>query len=180
MKILQRIRVPAGLAFTVLFLLQAQPRPRWLFPGLALAALGLVLRVWGAGHLQKGRQLAVSGPYRHIRNPLYSGSFLMVCGFLVAASPPWLWLVFGLLFGVIYLPVVRREEGELRQRFGATFEAYSRAVPGFVPLGRRPLRPPAGSEHGNFRWDLVILNREYRAAAGFLALAIYLVYRSSM
>ncbi len=179
MKILQRIRVPAGLAFTVLFLVQAQPRPGWLFPGLALAALGLALRVWGAGYLQKGRQLAVSGPYRHIRNPLYTGSFLMVCGFLVAAAPLWVWLVFGLLFGGIYMPVVRREEDELRQRFGATFEAYRRVVPAFIPLGRRRLLLQTGSDEGNFRWRLVILNREYRAAVGLLALAVFILYRSS-
>lgn len=177
MKILQRIRVPAGFAFTLLFLLQVQIRPQWVLPGLVLSALGLALRIWSTGHLEKGRRLAVGGPYQHIRNPLYVGSLLTAAGFLVAAASIWMWLLFGLLFGCIYLPVVRREEEELRQVFAETFEAYRRSVPAFVPRGATGPLPQTGK--CRFRWRLFIRNREYRAVIGFLALMTFILYRSN-
>src|SRR3954452_5183776 len=44
--------------------------------GLSIALAGLAVRSWAAGTLHKVRSLTTSGPYRHMRNPLYFGSFL--------------------------------------------------------------------------------------------------------
>lgn len=68
---IQRIRVPAGFVFAALALWLSRPNPTAFSAGAVLALGGLGLRIWAAGHLEKLRKLAKSGPYRFTRNPLY-------------------------------------------------------------------------------------------------------------
>ena len=49
---------------------------------------GLALRIWTFGHLEKNQHMITTGPYAHSRNPAYLGSFLIVCGFGLAAGTP--------------------------------------------------------------------------------------------
>ena len=167
----QSIRVPAGFVFAAIYLYFSQPRIDFLLAGLALAAVGLALRLWASGHIEKGTRLAARGPYRWTRNPLYLGSFLMGLGFTLAASNIWLLGLFLFLFLLIYIPVMRREEEELGQAFGSHYEAYRQRVSMFVPY----LKSPAPVEDSvaqdgpcNFQWHRVILNREYNTVIGFL------------
>ena len=49
------------------------------------------LRAWAAGHLAKNSQLARSGPYASVRNPLYIGTLLVAAGLVlrtVEDGPP--------------------------------------------------------------------------------------------
>src|SRR5260221_8388939 len=71
---LARSRVPLGFVFGAVVMWLAQPTFATLAAGGAIAALGELLRVWAAGHLEKGREVTRSGPYRLIRHPLYTGS----------------------------------------------------------------------------------------------------------
>ncbi len=169
---MQRARVPLGFLFGACYVLLARPRPDLLPLGLVLAASGVVLRIWAAGHLQKHRRLCSGGPYRWTRNPLYLGSFLLGLGLCVAAANFWLVLAFSVLFPAIYLPVMKREEAELAASYGEVYARYRRQVPLFVPW-RRPW--PAAAD--GFRWDQVWRNREYNAVLGFLILAVFLVWR---
>ncbi|MGH9338315.1 MAG: methyltransferase family protein [Acidobacteriota bacterium] len=175
MKNLQKIRVPAGFAYAALFLIFAGPHSTWFAVGIGIALLGMALRIWASGHIEKGRKLAVSGPYRWTRSPLYFGSFLLGLGLTLAGSQLWLVLLFTSFFLLIYLPVMHKEEKELRRAFGAEFEAYRREVPLFLP-GLRVRRSSDRPETSNFQWRLVILNREYNAVIGliFFAVLIYL------
>ena len=167
----QRIRVPAGFVFAFIYLYFAQPRMDFLVAGLTLAAAGLISRIWASGHIEKGTRLATKGPYRWTRNPLYFGSLLMGLGFTLAGANPGLLGLFLFLFLLIYIPVMRREEEELVQAFGAHYESYRQRVPMFVPH----LKSPAPAEESvgqdgprNFQWRRVILNREYNTVIGFL------------
>ncbi len=169
----QRIRVPVGFVFAALYLYFSQPRADFLLGGLSLAVAGLAFRIWASGHIEKGTRLAVQGPYRWTRNPLYFGSFLMGLGFTLAAANPWLLGLFLLLFLMIYIPVMRREEEELGQAFGTQFESYRQRVPLFVPYPKTsaPVEESTSQEAPrNFRWRRVILNREYNTVIGFLVM----------
>jgi protein-S-isoprenylcysteine O-methyltransferase Ste14 len=170
----QRIRVPAGFLFAGLYLYFSQPQVNFLLGGLSLAVAGLAFRVWASGHIEKGTRLAVQGPYRWTRNPLYFGSFLMGLGFTLASTNLWLLGLFLFLFLVIYIPVMRKEEEELSQAFGTPFESYRQRVPLFVPYPKTsPVEESAGPD-GNFRWRRVILNGEYNTMIGFLIIAALL------
>lgn len=175
MTTIQKIRVPAGFAYAVLYLYVAQPRPTWYCLGLLVAAAGLAMRVWAAGCLEKFQELAISGPYLWSQNPLYFGSFLMGLGFTLAGARVWLVVVFLVLFFAIYLPVMRREEEELLQAYGSRYETYRRHVPRFWPRPRKSRSWPdwfSPSHTGSFQWGRVISSREYRAAVGFLVVAV--------
>lgn len=163
---LQRIRVPIGFVFAVVFLVFALPTPWSLVAGSAVAIIGLLIRAWASGHIRKAKELAISGPYAYTRNPLYVGSFLMGVGFTVAAGVWWLALVFSLLFIGIYLPVMRVEEDDMRRIFGEDFELYKQNVPLLIPR-----LTPWRSSNVRFDFQLYLQYREYRASLG-VAMAI--------
>jgi len=167
--IAQRIRVPLGFGYGLLFLYLATPRPGFFSAGVLLAGLGLALRVWASGYLNKGRELATCGPYSWTRNPLYLGSFIMGLGFTIAAASLWLTVLFLVLFVAVYLPVMKREERELTDSFGSDYSVYRDSVALFLPFGTPFLRKPADqAPTGNFHWTKVICNREYNAVIGFV------------
>ncbi len=172
--IVQRIRVPLGFAYGLLFLYLATPRSGFFSVGILLAGLGLALRVWASGYLNKGKVLATSGPYSWTRNPLYLGSFIMGLGFTVASASPWLIVLFLVLFVAVYLPVMKREERELTQAFGSNYSVYRDTVALFLPFSspvRSPRSPADSAPEGNFQWEKVICNREYNAVIGFFLVA---------
>src|SRR5262249_37398548 len=125
------------------------------------------------GHLHKQEVLAVSGPYSHTRNPLYFGSLFLSVGAAVATRSWVSALVLLVYFGVFYYAVMRREEWELRQRHGESFDAYARAVPLFFP---RPAAPE-NARTGSFSFAQYKKNREWRAAVGFVLLLAILFAR---
>src|SRR5262249_11688422 len=93
-KAAQKLRVPVGTLLGVLFLFLMHPSRRSLWIGGLIASAGAVLRIWAAGHLEKGNMLAQGGPYALTRNPLYLGSFFMAVGILIAGQGYWLLIPF--------------------------------------------------------------------------------------
>ena len=83
---LARRRVPLGYALGAVALWLAAPTARSLAIGAGIGAIGEALRIWAAGHLEKGREVTSTGPYALTRHPLYAGSVIMGIGFAVAAN----------------------------------------------------------------------------------------------
>jgi protein-S-isoprenylcysteine O-methyltransferase Ste14 len=161
---LQRLRVPLGFLFAVVFLIFAKPTAASLMIGSAVAIVGVAVRAWASGHIRKASTLAVTGPYAYTRNPLYVGSFIMGVGFTIAAHVWWLALIFIALFIGIYLPVMRVEADDMRRIFGEDFDDYERNVPLLMPR-----LTPGKKSGGKFDFGLYLQYREYRAAIGVLA-----------
>ena len=162
-----RWRVRLGYPVALVCFLLARPAPARLAAGACIAAAGLVLRGAAAGHLRKHKQLATAGPYASTRNPLYLGSALLGAGFLVASGS---WIAAAILivyFVLFYGAVMRREEQELRARYGAAFDDYAARVPLFWPW-RGPQRTRGETGDTQFSWSLYWRNREYEAALGWL------------
>jgi protein-S-isoprenylcysteine O-methyltransferase Ste14 len=159
-RIARRIRVPLGFAFAVLYLWRARPTWLWLAVGAVIAAVGLVVRAVASGHVDKNEELATTGPYALVRNPLYLGSIIVAIGFAVAARDAVIALVMVALFVLIYVPTILSEEEYLRNRF-TEFEAYAQAVPRLVP---RSLR--FGGMTEGFSRELYRKHREYNAFIG--------------
>ena len=165
---LQRVRVPLGFVFAIVFVLFAKPTWMSLAIGSVVAVIGVLIRAWASGHIRKAKELAVSGPYAHTRNPLYVGSLLMGIGFTLAAGVWWLAVLFCVLFIGIYLPVMRVEAEDIRRIFGEEFDEYERNVPMLIPR-----ITPWKSSNTAFDFELYLQYREYRAALGVaLALAV--------
>jgi protein-S-isoprenylcysteine O-methyltransferase Ste14 len=162
-KLAQKTRVSAGTILGVVFLLLMHPSARSLWIGGAIALAGALLRLWAAGHIEKGRVLTQGGPYAFTRNPLYLGSFFMALGVIIAGQSYWLLLAFGVFFAAFYYPVMRAEEQELLNGYGDKFLEYSGRVPLFFPGFRRKGYAPS-----TFQWSRVIQNREHRTIAGLI------------
>jgi hypothetical protein len=146
---------------------------------------GLWLRGYAAGYVKKNRELTVTGPYAHTRNPLYLGSMLMAAGFAVALSSWAVALVLAVGFALIYIPVIASEERFLRTTFPG-FGAYCGQVPRLIPrltparlTAHHPATQPAndpeaGSPH--FSPARYRKHREYNAAIGAALLYLSLLF----
>lgn len=166
----QRLRVAGGFILLVAFAWLAHPSDISLVLGLPISMLGLLLRAWAAGHLAKDRELAISGPYAYLRNPLYVGTLIVALGFVLAARNIGLAILFAVVFLLVYLPAVELEEQHLREIFNA-YGQYASQVYRFVP--RR--RYGAGSKR--FSATLYSRNEEYKAALGWLIALAWLLWR---
>jgi protein-S-isoprenylcysteine O-methyltransferase Ste14 len=168
-----RVRVGYPVGFAAFWF--ARPQPKWLFAGVAIAAIGLLLRGYAAGHLRKHKQLATSGPYAYTRNPLYLGSVLLAAGFCVASHSVISAVLLAVYLIVFYPMVIRREQTELRTLYGNAFDEYSARVPAFWPR-----MSPANSSNEHFSWTQYRQNREYEAAIGLgvaMAILLFLMLR---
>lgn len=169
-EIAHKLRVPLGFAVAGSYLVLARPSWRSLAWGMAVAVLGLAIRAWAAGHLAKNQLLTTSGPYAHVRNPLYVGSLAMAAGFAVAGMHAAVGAVLAVYFVLFLLPVVEEEERHLRKLFPG-YEDYARRVPKFLPRVR------GGEASGRrFAFSLYWKNREYEAlGAGVLAVIVLVI-----
>jgi len=177
-RVARRIRVPLGFLAAALYLFELwrrAPQPAAVAWSLALVLPGLWLRGYAAGYVKKNRELTVTGPYAHTRNPVYLGSMLMAAGFALAllSWPVALLLAGG--FAAIYVPVIASEERFLRATF-PEFEAYCRRVPRLFPRLTPADQSGAESEAGSFSLSLYLKHREYNAAIGAALLYLSLLF----
>jgi hypothetical protein len=159
-----RARVPLGFACGALVFWLASPTPGSVAAGSVVAGAGEALRIWAAGHLNKGREVTASGPYRWTAHPLYMGSALMALGLVVASNRVSVALLVGAYMIVTITAATRNEEAFLRSRFGGEYERYRREG---VVNDRR------------FSFGLVMANREYRAVGGLMLALLLLGWKAT-
>ena len=172
-KFICRWRVRAGTLGVLGVIIFARPTWKPLLAGFGLSLLGLGLRTWAAGHLKKEKVLAVSGPYRRTRNPLYLGSLLIGVAMAVGA---WSWGAAAILaayFLVFYPVVISEERKRMKALFPADYETYGKRVPLFFPSFRKA---PA-YQNSPFSRALYRKNKERRALIGTIVFWIVLIAR---
>jgi len=87
-------------------------------------------------HAQRRHELATAGPYAHIRHPQYVAFVLILLAFLLQWPTLLTLLMFPILL-VMYGRLAVVEEREMREQFGAAFDAYAARTPRFLPSLRR-------------------------------------------
>jgi protein-S-isoprenylcysteine O-methyltransferase Ste14 len=100
------------------------------FARFALQGLGTPAPVAPTEHL------VVRGLYRYVRNPMYIANAAIIVGQGLLLGRLWL-----LLYAAVFLAVTAAfvhwyEEPTLNRQFGAEYDAYRRAVPGWWPRRR--------------------------------------------
>ncbi len=143
----RRFAVTPGLGRTI-------PDLLLLLGGVCLLAVGLALfvaslrRFSGEGHgtlapWDPPRELVVTGPYRHVRNPMISAVVLFLFGesLLLLSLAHAAWAAFFLGLNLVYIPLI--EEPQLARRFGEPYREYCRHVPRVLPRLRPWTRPGA-------------------------------------
>nr|QOL00309.1 hypothetical protein [uncultured organism] len=146
----------------------------WL--GVALVLVAWLWRAAGTAYLRREvvfsadalqDRLVVAGPFRYVRNPLYLGNVFLALGVGLYAPP----LGFAIIVAgnvAIVAFLAREEAHQMALRYGATFDAYRRAVPAFVPRLRPATVPGSAAATPSLRSALL-------GEAGVLLTAIALV-----
>jgi protein-S-isoprenylcysteine O-methyltransferase Ste14 len=130
--------------FLILMLIFENATVTSLVVGFLIAITGELIRLWGvswAGSETRttggvgGTFLVISGPFAHVRNPLYVGNILMYLGLGIMSMSlfPYLQIVALLFFVMQYQFIVGEEEGFLKTKFGSDFKKYLENVPRFFP-----------------------------------------------
>jgi protein-S-isoprenylcysteine O-methyltransferase Ste14 len=164
MRRIARLRVPLGFLFGIVVLWLAQPTPLTLLVGGAIAVIGEMIRIWAAGHLEKGREVTSSGPYAFTRHPLYLGSSLIGVGLAIGSSS---WIVATIVVGYLAVTLtaaIRTEEAHLTEKFGDAYPAYR--------AGRMSVARAFSLERA------LVRNREYRAAIGIAVVLLVMLWKA--
>lgn len=158
-----RWRVTLGFLLAAVVLWLAQPTYRSIMWGAIVAAIGELIRIWAAGHVEKSREVTRSGPYQFTRHPLYVGSSIIGIGIAIASAS---WTVAALVLGYVATTItaaIRAEEAHLREKFGSEYDAYTaRTAP---PMVR------------SFSVTRALANREHHTIAGLAAALLFLALK---
>ena len=152
---LARRRVLIGFIAGLAAIWLSRPTRQTLLIGAIVAVLGEAIRIWAAGHLEKGREVTSSGPYRFTRHPLYLGSTIIGAGLAIASASVIAAVLVALYLAVTLSAAIATEEAHLTEKFGGAYPAYRD--------GR------ATGAHRRFSAARAMKNREYRAVIGLLA-----------
>ncbi len=122
--------------------------------GLFFVVTGAWLRTWGTAYLgagimsdavMHGDGVLADGPYRHVRNPLYLGTWLHTLTLSLLMEPAGsVFTVIGI--GLLQLRLIGGEESFLSAKLGEPYAEYCKRVPRLLPspwarvaaAGRRP------------------------------------------
>lgn len=152
-RLLFRLRSLTALPFIFILIYFARPTLVSLLVGAIPLIIGELLRLWAVGYaggatrsrsLGAASDLVTTGPYAHVRNPLYLGNLLLSLGVCVIANVYWMIIVLLVGYFIQYLPIIASEEAYLRDFCGAAYKTYYTAVPKFIPRLRSYATP---SEH---------------------------------
>jgi protein-S-isoprenylcysteine O-methyltransferase Ste14 len=106
--------------------------------GMALVGLGVFVAAWGMLTFRRHKTsvlpfrpaeaLAMTGPYRFTRNPMYVGMTTAHVGAALAMNAGWPLILLPVALYLILRFVVRVEEEYLSRRFGVAYEDFKRRV----------------------------------------------------
>ena len=159
-----RLRVTIGFVSSFFVLWLAHPTAHSLAIGAVVAAIGEGVRVWAAGHLEKGREVTRSGPYGLTRHPLYLGSSLIGIGLAIASASLVVAVLVLTYLAITLTAAILTEEAHLTDKFGAAYPAYRE--------GRGAV------ERRGFSFARAMRNREYRAILGLLVVMVVLAWKA--
>lgn len=140
----QRSWLPAPIVLALLTVPGSSRPSSILAVGVSIVLLGEAVRLWAVHHIgvisrtraERLGPLVSTGPFAHVRNPLYLGNIFIWVGFTVSAGILWLVPIVLALLAVEYHAIVRWEEGLLSSRMGAPYHDYTSTVPRWIPTFR--------------------------------------------
>ncbi|MEK6570040.1 MAG: isoprenylcysteine carboxylmethyltransferase family protein, partial [Bacteroidota bacterium] len=175
------------LPFLLVMFIFAHPTPQSLFIGFLFVLVGEGIRLWGvsiAGSETRttgsagGTNLITTGPFAHVRNPLYLGNILLYLGIGVMSDALFPWLVLGavIVFFLQYYLIATLEEEYLARTFGVAFEEYTRQVGRFFPRLRKYRAPSGVRIEGDIQRGLRSETRTLQALF-LISLALIVLWR---
>jgi protein-S-isoprenylcysteine O-methyltransferase Ste14 len=110
--------------------------------GLAVELAGIAFAIWSRRHLgsnwsgevrlASGHQLVRSGPYAHIRHPIYTGVLLMYLGVMLVSGEIHAVIAVAVIL-LAYLRKISLEDKLLAENFGSDWDAWRRETWALAP-----------------------------------------------
>jgi protein-S-isoprenylcysteine O-methyltransferase len=110
--------------------------------GIIVCVAGMAYFVWARQHLgsnwsqtvsaKEGHELVSSGPYRHIRHPMYTGGLIACIGAAIVCGGAWIFLL--IILGAIFLWRVGAEDKLMEQQFPDEYPDYKRRTKALIPF----------------------------------------------
>lgn len=137
-----RSYTPIPLALMIIYF--SMPMLPYHWYGLACLAIGESIRFWAvsyAGSITRTTKvgapaLCSSGPFAHVRNPLYIGNLFIFSGIVLVAGAPNIWVMLAvtwIFFIVQYALIIDLEEKTLTGLFSDEYEKYKQNIPRLFP-----------------------------------------------
>lgn len=108
--------------------------------GLVLTALGIALAIWARLHLgrnwgmpmavKENPELVTSGPYRWLRNPIYTGILLAALG---SSFIDWWWTLLFVWSAAYFIIAAHKEEKLMLDQFPDSYPAYRASTWALLP-----------------------------------------------
>ena len=128
-----RYRQAVGWMFIAFLVILAEPDWFGFVLGTGLYIPGIMIRFWASGYVKKNRLLEKRGPYTFVRHPQYLGNCLIASGICFASSHLWAIGVLAVLFFLLYVPAIRREDDRLSKHFGESWKEWYGKTSAIVP-----------------------------------------------
>jgi protein-S-isoprenylcysteine O-methyltransferase Ste14 len=110
---------------------------------IAIEVCGVAFAIWAREHLgrlwsgsvtlKEDHRIVQSGPYRLVRHPIYTGILTGLFGVVLVRANVGTLVGFALMAAGIARKIAI-EEGMLRERFGAEYDAYRKQVRAIIPF----------------------------------------------
>ena len=110
--------------------------------GVLFVVFGIGLAVWARVHLgrnwgmpmsvQENAELAMTGPYAYIRNPIYSGVLLAMLGSMLVIGLSW--FIPFIFFAIFFIYSAKAEEKLMLAQFPNTYPAYKKRTKMLIPF----------------------------------------------
>ena len=152
--------------------------------GILFALGGAGLRTWAAAYLgsdivkdagMHGADVVADGPYRHVRNPLYFGTFVHTFALALLMPPS------GAIFSVVAIAIeqlrlIGGEEAFLEGKLGQRYLNYKAAVPSLLP-SLLPRVPASGRRPA---WGMAVLGEIYMWGVAVSFASLGMRYNASL
>ena len=115
---------------------------RWF--GVAAGAIGVAMLAWvhhalgrnfaASLHIRtEGHRLVTSGPYRWVRNPMYTSLYIILISFFLVSANWAIGLAWLTGYTVLMISRVPKEEALMEQKFGDEYRAWAERTGRFLP-----------------------------------------------
>lgn len=126
--------------------------------GMGVVLFGFLIRIAARGYKAAesfdGKTLIKDGLYGLVRHPMYFGTLLIGTGVVFVLFEWWALLLFIIVYLLIYIPQIRKEEKEFYRVFGDEYKNYCKVTPQYFPGLFNLLKINLGG-HLFFKWPWV-------------------------
>ncbi|MCR4316828.1 MAG: isoprenylcysteine carboxylmethyltransferase family protein [Planctomycetes bacterium] len=129
-----------------------------------IVLFGVFIRSWSAGIIMKREEIAVTGPYRFVRHPLYLGSIVIATGFALLIGDEVVLALMIIYFSTFYYLAIIDEEEKCVQRFGDEYREYMKNTGRLLPRF-----------HYKSNKEMSFSFRRYRHNKGYMSLIYSLI-----